>query len=261
MHEISVKVEDAVYSEKVLQEGLDLDPATSDTEIKFKHLPSCKSRPELDVCSKGALQPMNVSINASQGKSILLSLGTILESGNFTTIESAIKADQSKASKITQMLYHSPNLTASMEGMVRSMNIALRAHETLLGRQGLLDDDPAKYINNVAPNHAVRGVMYIEILMARVGLWKDSPLAILMHTDWRPEAVSMGAMTVEEIDKLSEGLKARITSSEEDAGMGWKRRVVISGMEGHYLTNLKENSKMNALYEGGIELTEGMRSK
>ena len=160
-------------------------------------------------------------------------------------------------------LCQSPNITKTMHTIAHYMTVALRANGTILAHQNDSQNKTDMPASFVAPSHRVKGTVYVQAVLLRVrwawlvfpaalvlivagllietirlsqlegvGVWKNNALAVLLNTDWRPDRDHMGAATSEELEKLAEGLEARVVQGEGEGGE-MKRMVVIREKVNH----------------------------
>lgn len=162
--------------------------------------------------------------------------------------------------EVMKTLYQTPNITDSVHNLAYYMSVAIRSNDTILekqrpGSEAALDEE------YVAPSHQVAGTVKVDtihvlvhwgwlafptvlaflvlILLAttifethkwRVGIWKDSPLALLLNSYWEPGLKrEQGARTANEIEKDVKGLKAEFMADEARLEGEWRnRRIFIS---------------------------------
>lgn len=161
---------------------------------------------------------------------------------------------------VTKALYQTPNITNAVLSLARHMTVALRSNDTITDSQ-FRNSGFEEY---VAPSHRVNGTVYrdqihveirwdwltfpaallilvfvllgttiIETWSEEVGVWKDSPLALLLHSQWEtgPERKPTGARTALDIAEEVKGLNAFFVrgGTGEDLGRkSIKRRIFIS---------------------------------
>jgi hypothetical protein len=160
-----------------------------------------------------------------------------------------------------KMMYQTRNITDAVVNLAHHMSVALRSNDTTLHKQENSGSGPEEY---VAPSHRVTGTVYrdqlhvavrwawlslpallvalvfillattiIETRRQKVGIWKDSPLALLLHSQWESSAEQnvIGARTADEIAQKVSGLKATLVKDTEGDEMRGviKRKIVISG--------------------------------
>ena len=153
-----------------------------------------------------------------------------------------------------KMLYQAANVTQSMENLAYYMTIALRSNDTTLALQQAANPlNTTNFPENfVAPSHRVQGYAYVNQVHVRVtwawlsapalllvltaallvgtmvgtrerevGIWKDNPLALLLHAQWRGGEGGEGLGRTEEdrdrtgrdIGRKVEGLRARVVGT------------------------------------------------
>jgi hypothetical protein len=205
--------------------------------INYTFKGACKS-PSIEThCEE---RPSTVSLSLAANSYLLAGLNFIFSDvgqDNVTTsTQSGLVGPQ-----ILKMIYQSPNITKAIENVAYYMTMALRSNDTTLAFQ----NDPANSTglasDYIAPSHRVAGYAYINkvhlavtwywlslpavllvcaaVLLActirathdhDVGVWKDSPLAILAHTQWGEHPTTMGGSTSAEIETSVQGVQARL---------------------------------------------------
>lgn len=167
--------------------------------------------------------------------------------------------DSLRGTEVTKMLYRTRNITESMYSLVHYMNIALRSNDSILHNQEQGEDSIKTSSPYIAPTHKVKGTVYIEKLHVavrwvwltlpvlvtlftgfllvitifeshrqRVGIWKDSSLALLLHSELQPGSRQnrAAASTVAAIKREAKGSKAVLVYREGDLG-GMKSSVKV----------------------------------
>lgn len=182
------------------------------------------------------------------------------------------QSTMSQLGVIPELLYQLPNITDSIYSLAHYMNVAMRSNDTLLERQGRQRTNPSAQNSTntesendyVAPSHRVEGTVNVmqihvairwgwlampgaltilaSILLAttifesyryRVGIWKDSPLAMLLNSHWEPGLGRQGegAVTAHDAARGVKGLRARFVSGREgskDTEAKFDKRILIS---------------------------------
>lgn len=165
---------------------------------------------------------------------------------------------------VLKFLYQAPNITETMVNLAHYMTVAMRSNDTILQEHGLQD---------VAPSHRVAGTVnhdqiyvavhwawltlpgllvvlvvflqvatIIETQRHKVGVWKDSPLALLLHAQLksRAEPKDVDARTADQIEKEANGLEAVLVQDAEGEHptKEMKRTVLISTKSTHQKGNI-----------------------
>ncbi|PVI04523.1 hypothetical protein DM02DRAFT_725689 [Periconia macrospinosa] len=253
LQEISAKVEHSVYTEKVLRHETRADNAdflddntarlfgnATAPPIKFSYKPSCPTDSSATYCNE---TEMSLSVDLMANNYVLNGISYVMGYGG--NVSTGVWDEQIGHPEL-KMLYLSPNITKSMENLAHYLTVALRSNDTTL----LVQSDPnnsTKYPKDfVAPSHIVRGYSHVERIYVRirwgwfalpaalivlvallligtikatkdhqVGIWKDNPLALLLHTQWRPDDSSaVQGSTQAEVIRSVKGLETRVVGKE-----------------------------------------------
>ncbi|KAJ4366794.1 hypothetical protein N0V83_007319 [Neocucurbitaria cava] len=176
--------------------------------------------------------------------------GSVLSFNRYANV-SMSSDDELIGADIMKTLYYVPNLTETAHAIARHMTVALRSVQTSIDLQddNLNNGDlPNDYI---APKHRVPGLVYINkihvlvrwgwlalpaflaalvcaLLIAtilisekeNVGVWKDSPLPLLLFSRWEGERKSdIGhAQTEKDIRRAAEGIRVELGNDIDESG-------------------------------------------
>lgn len=231
LHEVSARVDNGIYTETILRENINADYITGVLNLPRKF--TYTYQPTHDA-------PVDFNITSTQATILLQGmLGATGDQGNMTLGRS----DELRGPDIMKMLYLTSNLTDTMYTLAHYMNVALRANDTLLHFQADPRNLTGMSADYIAPSHRVHGTVYVNrtfvemrwawlalpgalaLLVAvllvgtmmqtrrkRVGVWKDSPLAVLLQSRWdvgsKPEY--QRARTADEARRNAVGLRARV---------------------------------------------------
>jgi hypothetical protein len=212
----------------------------SDTEhdlLTFKQQPICEKSKQSDDCVRSRdIQALNITIPRQRYINVVAALGKILPTGNLTTNR---QSGLSGSAPGAELLYRAPNITKTMHTIAHYMTVALRANDTVLAQQKDPNNATSLPISYVAPSHRVIGTVYVQVVLLHVrwgwlafpaalvllvatvlietirtsqsvGVWKGNPLAVILNTQWRPEAGMMGANTSDRLADVAKRLEATI---------------------------------------------------
>ncbi|ORY04361.1 hypothetical protein BCR34DRAFT_56804 [Clohesyomyces aquaticus] len=252
MQEIQAKAENGVYSERVLRVESRADEAKEGSTILFNDTAppiqytfkgSCEPPSVGEHCKA---RPLNVSLSAMSNSFLLAGLNYLFSDAGRQNITVSGASITIEGPQILKMLYQTFNITKAIENVAYYMTIALRSNDTILALQNDPTNSTGLPSDYVAPSHRISGYAYVNqlhvsvawpwlalpalllvctaVLLAAtihaththdVGIWKDSPLALLTHTQWRPDPVTgIGSgNTATEIEKSVLGLKARLVEN------------------------------------------------
>jgi hypothetical protein len=240
VHDIHARVDDGTYSETI--HSTLLTAAEESNSYTYQYSPS-----------------QNFSIDWQSQGVLLEGVWTII--GGLSTITVSTfgfllgENENKDGREIARMMYQSPNITNAVHNLAHHMSIALRSNDTILHRQNADGPVPDDY---VADSHKVKGTVYrdqihvavnwawlslpvaLTVLVAALlvatifetrrhglGIWKDSPLPLLLHSRWEAgaEPRDVGARTADEIAKEVKGLRARLVRDDELGGETEKRGI------------------------------------
>jgi hypothetical protein len=252
MQEISAKVQDGIYSEEVLRQETRPDNADAlknhggppciscirALNIDYTYKPSCEPPSVKSHCDPS---PSTVSLPLLRNAELLSGLDHLfsIEGQNYTDV-----LDTLESSQILKLLYGSGNITKAIESLTYYTTLALRSNDTTLAFQNDPKNATGLALDYVAPSHRVKGYAYVNqihvavtwywlilpalllvcatMLLActirathvqDVGVWKDSALAVLAHSEWHDRPVSVGGSTATEIEKSVQGVRARLVGT------------------------------------------------
>jgi hypothetical protein len=153
------------------------------------------------------------------------------------------------------ILNRSPNIKETIHTIAHYMTVALRVNDTLLERQNKPNNSAHFPVEHLTPSHPVNGTVYIQSVhlhvrwgwlafpaalllivagilfetirtsrLEAIGVWKSNSLAVLLSTQWKPEAGTMGATTSDELEKIAKGLEVRVV---QGAGLADTKPSVV----------------------------------
>jgi len=260
LQEISAKVENGIYTEKILQRQTRADNAEmfdgpSDNawkdrnkpNITYSYRPSCNAYSSVASCNE-----TNVTLSLHYMSQYCLLSGMDSLFVDFRYIEEVGVGNVSTGfgntlygPEVLKMMYQTPNISKSLQNLAHYMTVALRANDTALALQSNLNDSTGLPKDYIAPSHRVSGYAYrdqvhvrvrwgwlalpalLVILVAllligtvrathkhQVSIWKENPLALLVHTQWRPDhSIMIQGSTSADIGRSVDGLKVRVVGN------------------------------------------------
>jgi hypothetical protein len=242
MQILSVRVQSSVYEERILDSTTRISDGESE-DLTYTYLPDCRAPiPPTGCATSHAYKPINITIPRLRYISIMAALSKALPGADLTTSrQSGLYASGYINPEAAEVLYRSHNITKTMHTIAHYVTVALRANDTILERQNDTNNSTHLPADYVAPSHRVAGTVYVQTVLLHVrwgwlafpgvlllivagllfetirtsqrealGVWKNNVLAVLLNTQWKPETDMMGATTSKQLEKIAEGLEARV---------------------------------------------------
>jgi hypothetical protein len=186
-----------------------LGPVNNDSYFRYTHNPPCTSIRRLGKCYPGRAKSIDILLRDEENTRVLESIATVFGEGNKPTINNCNIA----GGTIQRMLYSGPSVSRAVKSFVHHLKIALHTDNTLSAYQSKHLDDEEMQNTRIFEFHRVSGAVYVQkihvqvrwawlalpallllltlLLLAAIvitsrhenlGIWKDNPLAILLHT-------------------------------------------------------------------------------
>ncbi|CAO2649241.1 Nn.00g066260.m01.CDS01 [Neocucurbitaria sp. VM-36] len=259
---IQARVENGVYSETVSREVINAtfdDNVTNFGAYTYTYIHENGSSTNITltkVQQNTLLQDIQIPFEGLERYSADPGVGGRIKYGNV----SMERNDQLLGADILQNLYLATNLTDMVYTVARHMNVALRSVQTSIDLQADPKNTTGLPRDYISPKNRVPGLVHINKIHVRVrwgwlalpaflailvltllvatilvsekekvGVWKDSPLPLLLFSRWEGDnkSVVACARTEKEIRYAAEGIRARLVNDTDEGGVHLKGTIVV----------------------------------